>query len=656
MSKPLSKSLFKVGIQCPTKLFYSVRKEYGNTKDQNEFLKALAEGGFQVGELAQLYYPGGIKVNTLDYEKSIQETEKLLKQDEVIIYEAAFQFETLFIRVDVISKKGNEIELTEVKAKSFDSNEEFSIFDKRSLKKNEYVLNKKWGEYVMDLAFQTYVLKNAKPQYKVNSGLMLADKSKKATVDGLNQLFLIQKTEDGKVNVHLTRKVELKDLGEKVLLRKDLTEEVKIIMTKAKMDWGASFNEVVKNLAKIMESNEKYPPLVGGHCKTCEFKLKKKQQIPPATKSGFEECWSQAKNLSPNDFEKEFVFDVWDFRNSEKVIESGAIFASDLTQEDLKVKERDDDQLGFSRTERQWTQVQFAKGNLKGVLVHTKELAQELKSFRAPYHFIDFETAMVAIPFHKGRRPYEQMAYQFSHHMIDKDGKQSHRTEYLDDRKGVFPNYDFVRALKKALDQDDGTIFRFAAHENTVLNQIRQQLLLSDERDRKDLIAWIETLTSPPDELEGEWEPIRQFIDMRELTLRFYYLPETHGSNSIKKILPAILNYAGKELLPKFPEHISFDLAGRTEDPYKYLPPIFNDIPAEDLAKIEMRLIEREDLNDGGAAMLAWARMQFTEMSNLERRALREALLRYCKLDTLAMVMIWEWWQLEIARFTKKAA
>jgi hypothetical protein len=51
----LTKSRFKIGAECPTKLFFNDRKEYGNKKHQDEFLKALAEGGFQVGELAKLY-------------------------------------------------------------------------------------------------------------------------------------------------------------------------------------------------------------------------------------------------------------------------------------------------------------------------------------------------------------------------------------------------------------------------------------------------------------------------------------------------------------------------------------------------------------------------------------------------------------------------
>ncbi|HFS5637864.1 TPA: hypothetical protein ACH0PD_000291 [Legionella pneumophila] len=42
---------------------------------------------------------------------------------------------------------------------------------------------------------------------------------------------------------------------------------------------------------------------------------------------------------------------------------------------------------------------------------------------------------------------------------------------------------------------------------------------------------------------------------------------------------------------------------------------------------------------------IAYAKLQFTNMSNSERAELRNALLRYCELDTLAMVMIIEGWQ-----------
>jgi len=63
MTKPksprtLSKSRFKSALECPTKLYYSgKKKEYANQMAENEFMMALAEGGFQVGELAKYYHP-----------------------------------------------------------------------------------------------------------------------------------------------------------------------------------------------------------------------------------------------------------------------------------------------------------------------------------------------------------------------------------------------------------------------------------------------------------------------------------------------------------------------------------------------------------------------------------------------------------------------
>jgi hypothetical protein len=49
-----------------------------------------------------------------------------------------------------------------------------------------------------------------------------------------------------------------------------------------------------------------------------------------------------------------------------------------------------------------------------------------------------------------------------------------------------------------------------------------------------------------------------------------------------------------------------------------------------------------EDLNNGGAALTAYGYLQYTDMTEGERAKLTQALLRYCELDTLAMVMLWE--------------
>ena len=47
----------------------------------------------------------------------------------------------------------------------------------------------------------------------------------------------------------------------------------------------------------------------------------------------------------------------------------------------------------------------------------------------------------------------------------------------------------------------------------------------------------------------------------------------------------------------------------------------------------------------GGAAATAYARLQFEDLDNEARNRIKAALLRYCELDTLAMVMVLQGWQ-----------
>ena len=66
----LTKSRFKTALECPTKLFYTDKENiYSNKKSEDEFLMALAEGGFQVGELAKHYHPGGHDITSLHYKE-----------------------------------------------------------------------------------------------------------------------------------------------------------------------------------------------------------------------------------------------------------------------------------------------------------------------------------------------------------------------------------------------------------------------------------------------------------------------------------------------------------------------------------------------------------------------------------------------------------
>lgn len=130
----------------------------------------MADGGFQVGELAKCYFPGGHDIKTLNYDEALSQTNDLLKKDQVIIYEAAIRFETLFIRVDILIKNKNHIELVEVKAKSVDTDSEDAFLNKsRSITAS-------WKPYLEDVAFQKHVIRCAFPEYTVSAYLMMANK------------------------------------------------------------------------------------------------------------------------------------------------------------------------------------------------------------------------------------------------------------------------------------------------------------------------------------------------------------------------------------------------------------------------------------------------------------------------------------------------
>jgi hypothetical protein len=47
---------------------------------------------------------------------------------------------------------------------------------------------------------------------------------------------------------------------------------------------------------------------------------------------------------------------------------------------------------------------------------------------------------------------------------------------------------------------------------------------------------------------------------------------------------------------------------------------------------------------EGGAAAIAYARLQYEDMVPEERLKIKESLLRYCELDTLAMAMVVQAW------------
>ncbi len=250
-------------------------------------------------------------------------------------------------------------------------------------------------------------------------------------------------------------------------------------------------------------------------------------------------------------------------------------------------------------------------------------------------------------------------AFQFSHHVIGDDGRVTHRTQWICVEPGVDPNIAFVRALKGALDGDNGTILRWGMHENTVLNQLRAQMLQNEaeSENTEELVDFIEQVTSRTDGNKEKISGTRNMVDLCNIAERFYFHPTTKGSNSLKKVLPALMRsspflrnaygeptYGGDGISLNFTQPIAWWQIqnGEVIDPYKLLPPVFDDISEQEMDAAEEGLAG--GLREGGAAMAAYARLQFETLPNTRRQAIINALLRYCELDTLAMVMAVQAW------------
>ena len=216
--RDLSKSQYCKGKKCLKALWlYQHKKDVADLPD--EFQKNITHQGTEVGKLATQYFPGGVEI-TEDYtepEKAIQKTQAALKENAKAIFEAAFLYDEVLIRVDVLQNNGDgSWDLIEVKSTN-------------SIK----------SEYYDDMAIQKWVL--------LNSGI----KIKNSYLMHLNKEYVRQ----GELN--------LKEL----FVLDNIDEEIKPNFEAV----AGILNSIKKNLVLDEEPKQ----LIGSHCKSpysCEFK------------------------------------------------------------------------------------------------------------------------------------------------------------------------------------------------------------------------------------------------------------------------------------------------------------------------------------------------------------------------------------------------
>ncbi len=233
---------------------------------------------------------------------------------------------------------------------------------------------------------------------------------------------------------------------------------------------------------------------------------------------------------------------------------------------------------GELKNEKQRRQLEFAVGNRDDAYVNREEIAGFLNSLSYPLYFLDFETVQPVIPIYPGTRPYTQIPFQYSLHYIENEGGPLKHSEFL-----AVPGTDPRRALAEQLCADIPMNVCVTAYNKAFECTIIKRLA--------------DTFPDLSEHLLNIREHI--FDLLVPFQSGFYYNRAMGNSFSIKSVLPAL----------------------------------FPDDPGLDYHNLDQ-------IHNGGEAMSVFPKL--ASMATEEREETRRNLLKYCELDTFAMVKVWE--------------
>lgn len=432
----LSKSLFIRGLQCHKSLYLD--RYHPDLKDETPPSKeALFQRGHEVGQMAQNLFPGGIEVpyESLSHEQQIKMTRSEIEKGTKILYEAAFSYNGVFVKADILQKGKKGWEMYEVKGTT-------------GLKDN----------HTDDVAIQYYVLMGA--------GLPIS----KAFLVHLNNTYV----RDGEIEV------------DKLFTMNDLTEIVK--------EKQSYIEDELRNQRKMLKGI--LPQIdIGEYCNdpyACDF---------------IGHCWANIPENSIFNLKGKKGFNAFD------LYREGIIHFKDIPVELLSPHQ----------------QIQVEAYLKKKKLIDPISIKTFLKSLSYPLYFLDFETLSSPIPLWDGIRPWQQVPFQYSLHILENEGADLKHCEYL-----TLPNVDPRETLIEKLLSEipaNACILVYTFFEKARLN---------------DLANWFpkyrQRIGKITDQLVDLASPFRN----KEI-----YLWQMNGSYSIKDVLPALvpeLNYDNMEI------------------------------------------------------------------------------------------------------------
>lgn len=226
----------------------------------------------------------------------------------------------------------------------------------------------------------------------------------------------------------------------------------------------------------------------------------------------------------------------------------------------------------FSLTEKQKNQVLTTK---KGQpIIDQKVIQNVLKKLKYPLYFLDYETFSWAIPIYDDTKPYQNICFQYSLHILtESDSKLEHREFLSKSNKNPIP--ELLKNLKKDIQDKSGTVIVW--NKSFEMNRNKEMAVQYPKYAK-----FLESIND-------------RIFDLMEIFSKQHYLhPDFEGSYSIKKVLPVL-------------------------------------VPS-------LSYSDLEDIQEGGTASLYWFKDIFQDSP--KKKNTTKNLLKYCELDTLAMLEI----------------
>ena len=222
---------------------------------------------------------------------------------------------------------------------------------------------------------------------------------------------------------------------------------------------------------------------------------------------------------------------------------------------------------------------QRSEQNIKPI-INREEIKKLMDDLKYPLYFIDYETYMDVIPEIEKTRPYQQLPFQYSLHVLkDKDGEYEHKEFLADINDKEFIRL-FAESMISNLSENGSVIVYNQTFEGTFVNKELARMY----HDLEDEILRIN------DNMVDFMVPFRS---------KQYYTKEMQGSYSLKAVLPAL-----------YPDNPELNYSNLTS------------------------------VHDGGEASEAF--LSLKDKSPEKQEEIRQGLLEYCKLDTYALVKIYE--------------